>query len=71
MASKMEELNFNLYLFSLTSILGPHVAKYLSYRTVQVLEQKSEGLRPWHAEGRIHLLRALGQGQGGHRGNSG
>lgn len=33
------------------------MAKHLLYRTVQILEQKTEGLGPGQAERRIHLLR--------------
>lgn len=33
------------------------MAKHLRYRTVQILEQKTEGLGPGQAQGRIHLLR--------------
>lgn len=33
------------------------MAKHLLYRTVQILELKTEGLGPGQAERRIHLLR--------------
>ena len=36
---------FHFISFKLIFTFGPRVAKYLSERTVQTLEQKSEGLR--------------------------